>query len=239
MERIRSGEAAFQRALAIARARGGPAADIDAMLLAGTIPPPRILTGEPLSPMTLGIQRLLQKRAAMPEPLDSTEVLLFFTKGPAVAALFAWYDEEKQTWTDDARREEYADLVRDVDHFATDESAPPLIAWLNRELSTFTRLSSGEDDDTSKASDKRAGAGASGSRVGWWLRCMESICAHYAAACPPGKNLAAWAVWEFPINPYLAMMPASMERQGIEVAEHYAVTEARKARRKAKQEPSA
>ena len=45
-----------------------------------------------------------------------------------------------------------------------------------------------------------------------------------------------WAVWEFPINTYLALMPAALERAGVSLPEHYAIREGLAAARRLKQQ---
>lgn len=227
---IMAGEEAFQAGLAKARARGGPVKEIDA-LCAAAGDAPRLPSGDRLTRMTLGIQRLLQKRAAIPGGVSGEEILLYFARGPRVAELFTNYDEEEQAWTDDSARQEYEDLVNETETMADDHCIVAVNRWLSREMTMFNRLA---HEDGGKPAAQSASAGADGSRCGWWLRAVEAICAHYAAACPPGRDLTAWAVWEFPLNDYLALQPASHERAGHELPEHYAVTEARHARRNAK-----
>lgn len=228
---ILAGERAFQDGLAKARARGGPVREIDSLCASGG-EAPTLISGERLSRMTLGIQRLLQKRAAMPDDMDPAEILLFFARGPRVATLFDAYDEEEQQWTDPSARHAYEGMAAETEALADDALIQAVNDWLSRELQTFNRLAS----EGSGAKSKSAGAGADGSRVGWWLRAVEGVCAHYAAACPPGQDLTQWAIWSFPLNDYLALQPAAHERAGHELPEHYAVAEARKARSRAKAE---
>jgi len=63
---------------------------------------------------------------------------------------------------------------------------------------------------------------------------VQDIAARYGHTAPAGTALTRWAVWQFPLNDYLAMAPAALEAAGVELPEHYAVTEAREGRRKAK-----
>jgi hypothetical protein len=227
-------ERRFQQALARARARGGPAPDLDA-LTRRPPPPPRIF-GAPLSRMTLGIERLLQKRACMPGDLETDELILFFIDGPRCAEMLAHYDDEAQAWSSDEARHAWEQAVREISavgDLLDTETARPLIAWLDRELGEWHRLSRGDD----KA--KRSTAGSEGSRVGWFLRTAEEIVATRAHLCPPGTDLLAWAVWQFPVCDYLILLPAALERTGCEMPDHYALVEARKARTAAKKEAAA
>ncbi len=233
---VMAGEEAFQVGLAKARARGGPVQEIDSLCRAGGVQPPSLISGEKLSRMTLGIQRLLQKRASMPDSVDVSEILLFFARGPEVAELFTSYDEEAQAWTDVSARQEYEEMVHEADTLTSNEFVREIGDWLNREITTYNRLT---HEDGKQAGGTSAASGSDGSRVGWWLRAAEGICAHYAAACPPGRDLTTWAVWEFPINDYLALQPAAHERSGRELSEHYSVKEARLARRAAKRRAEA
>jgi hypothetical protein len=231
---IHAGEQAFQRGLATARNRGGPAGEID-RLCARPPEAPRLLSGERLTRMTLGIQRLMQKRAAMPDGMETHEIILFFARGPQAASLLIHYSEEDQAWSDPDCRQRYEDMVAEVDQMVDDTCFAAVSAWLNTELSAYARLvNDDEDEEPDKKRDARTSSGSSGSRVGWWLRAVEGICAAYAAACPAGCDLTQWAVWAFPVNDYFALQPAALERQGTELPEHYAVKEARVQRRKAK-----
>ena len=236
---ILAGELAFRTALTAAQNRGGPVAEIDAI---ATRPPeaPKLITGESFSRMTLGIQRLLQKRAAMPDTMASAEIVLFFVRGPAALAALNQYREEEQSWDTPESRTAYEELISEVDALtdATDRvDARTMLRvseWIGSELSRFTSLAAGDD----KSKPGKAAAGSAGSRVGWWLRAVDGIICAYPA--PAGaSDLTAWAVWQFPLNDYLALQPASLERAGVELEEHYAVKEARAARTKAKEKAKA
>lgn len=237
---IMAGEQAFTAGLRSARAVGGPAKDIDALCALRKSPPAVGYMGH-MSRMTLGIQRLMQKRAAMPDPMDSLEIAAFFVRGPELFGLLESYDLEGQAWKEEATRERWEAImlaVQDAMGSGSESDLAEISAWLKQELDTYYRLSHGDDDDTARGAPQMSG-GASGSRVGWWLRAVEGICAQFGAAAPRGVNLTHWAVWEFPINDYLALLPAALERAGVELPEHYAVKEARKARREAKAKAAA
>lgn len=68
------------------------------------------------------------------------------------------------------------------------------------------------------------------------MRAVDGILATYGGARPAGAEPVRWAVWEFPINVYLALMPAALERAGVSLPEHYAIREGLAAARRLKQE---
>lgn len=227
-DKILAGEQAFRRALKAARAVGGPAADIDALVCRAT-EPPRLINGLKLSRMTLGIQRLLQKRASMPDAMGMDEILTFFVVGPQVGVLFSDYDAEAQEWRSQESREVYAETVGEMTEAAdATREVEAISRWIHVELQHYHRLSHGDAEDTS------AGSGSEGSRAGWWMRAVEDMIATYGATIPPGMDATAWAVWHFPLNDYLTLQPAALERNGAQLPEHYGTKAARAARRKAK-----
>lgn len=228
-----AGEQAFTAGLRAARAVGGPPREIDTLATRPPVPDVGFLGR--MSRMTLGIQRLMQRRSAMPEPMDSAEIAAFFLRGRELFATLESYDVEGQAWLTEASREAWDGImltVNDALAAASEQEIGRIAPWLSRELDIYHRLTHGDEEDETKG--QSMAAGASGSRVGWWLRAVEAICTQYGHLSPAGADVTAWAIWEFPLNDYLALQPAALERAGCELPEHYAVKEARRARRKAK-----
>jgi len=136
---IQAGEAGFREALSTAQNRGGPADKIDAMIRDASASAPQLPNGTVLSRMTLGIQRLMQKRATMPGETQISEMVLFFAAGPEVARCFDAYEPgpEGLGWMEFGPRMHYEGMVRDCEFMLDAETLESVGTWVGEEVRRF------------------------------------------------------------------------------------------------------